>query len=123
MIFSSSADYAVRAIVYLASHDGKPNQAQEIAREVDAPPAFLAKLLQDLARRGMLRSRRGPSGGFELGVDPHFITLAKVLSVMGQRPDTVAFSEKIARTINELLESTTIADLVREARRKARAAA
>jgi Rrf2 family protein len=65
MIYSRSAEYAIRAFVYLASvPDAKYAMAKQIAAESDIPAHFLAKILQQLARKGFLRSSKGPTGGF-----------------------------------------------------------
>jgi Rrf2 family transcriptional regulator, iron-sulfur cluster assembly transcription factor len=65
MIYSRSAEYAIRAFVYLASTP--PDQyvmAKKIAADTSIPSHFLAKILQQLARKGFLRSSKGPTGGF-----------------------------------------------------------
>jgi Rrf2 family iron-sulfur cluster assembly transcriptional regulator len=67
MIYSKSAEYAIRASIHLARlPDGQCVMAKEIAREEEIPAPFLAKILQELARKGFLRSVKGPSGGFSL---------------------------------------------------------
>ena len=67
MIYSRSAEYAIRAFVYLADvPEGKYAMVKNIARECDIPTHFLAKILQQLARKGFLRSSKGPTGGFTL---------------------------------------------------------
>ena len=65
MIYSRSSEYAIRAALYLGKiDDGKCAMAKEIAETESIPAHFLAKLLQQLARKGLLRSQKGPSGGF-----------------------------------------------------------
>src|SRR3954453_6438158 len=67
MIYSRSAEYAIRSCVFLARvPDGKFAMARHIAEEEKIPAHFLAKILQELTRKGMLRSSKGPSGGFSL---------------------------------------------------------
>jgi len=67
MIYSRSAEYAIRSFVYLARiPDGKFAMARHIAEEEQIPAHFLAKILQELTRKGLLRSNKGPSGGFAL---------------------------------------------------------
>jgi Rrf2 family iron-sulfur cluster assembly transcriptional regulator len=67
MIYSKSAEYAIRASIHLAQlPNGQTAMVKDIAREEDIPAPFLAKILQDLARKGFLRSVKGPSGGFSM---------------------------------------------------------
>jgi DNA-binding IclR family transcriptional regulator len=71
MIYSRSAEYAIRAFVHLAQvNEGKYAMVKNIAEQEDIPAHFLAKILQQLARKGLLRSSKGPTGGFALRVDP-----------------------------------------------------
>ena len=71
MIYSRSAEYAIRAFVHLAQvQEGKYAMVKNIAEQEDIPAHFLAKILQQLARKGLLRSSKGPTGGFALRVEP-----------------------------------------------------
>lgn len=66
MLFSKACEYAIRAALYIAakSIEGSRLGISEIAREIDAPVAFTAKILQTLAREGIISSIKGPNGGF-----------------------------------------------------------
>lgn len=67
MIYSRSAEYAIRAFVHLADVPaGKYAMVKNIAEECEIPTHFLAKILQQMARKGFLRSSKGPTGGFSL---------------------------------------------------------
>jgi Rrf2 family iron-sulfur cluster assembly transcriptional regulator len=67
MIYSRSAEYAIRAFMHLATvAPGKYAMVKNIAEQSDIPTHFLAKILQQLARKGFLRSSKGPTGGFAL---------------------------------------------------------
>jgi Rrf2 family protein len=80
VIFSRKSDYGLRALMYLADRKGKgPVTLNEIAERLMIPKAFLSKILQQLARKGVVRSLKGPSGGFVLAVDPEEITLQEIL--------------------------------------------
>ena len=62
MLYSRSAEYAIRAFVHLAQvPDGRYAMVKQIAAEEEIPAHFLAKILQQLARKGMLRSSKGPT--------------------------------------------------------------
>ncbi len=80
MIYSRSAEYAIRAFVHLAQvPEGKFAMVKNIAQEEHIPAHFLAKILQQLARKGLLRSSKGPTGGFALRVDPADIRLLDIV--------------------------------------------
>lgn len=83
MIYSRSAEYAIRAFVHLAQvQEGKYAMVKNIAEEEDIPAHFLAKILQQLARKGLLRSSKGPTGGFALRVDPAEIRLLDIVEAL-----------------------------------------
>ena len=83
MIFSKAAEYAVRACVDMAGLE--PNvyaMGKHIAERTGAPASFLLKILQQLTREQVLRSNKGPTGGFSLRVPPAELTLRRVASVV-----------------------------------------
>lgn len=65
-MISQTTEYALRAVVWLASHPDRPLTAQQIAEATRVPAGYLAKVLQGLSRAGLLRSQRGLGGGFTL---------------------------------------------------------
>lgn len=67
-MFSKACEYAIRAALYVAirSVDGTKLNIQEIAREIDSPQPFTAKILQTLVREKIISSTKGPNGGFFL---------------------------------------------------------
>ena len=83
MIYSRSAEYAIRAFVHLArTPDGGYAMVKNIAEQEDIPLHFLAKILQQLARKGLLRSSKGPTGGFALGAEPREIRLLDIVEAL-----------------------------------------
>ena len=83
MIYSRSAEYAIRAFVHLAQvQEGKYAMVKNIAEQEDIPAHFLAKILQQLARKGLLRSSKGPTGGFALRVEPTEIRLLDIVEAL-----------------------------------------
>ena len=83
MIISRSADYALRAIVYLArldSHRYVP--ANEIASEMQTPPFLLSRILQHLVKNELLLSMKGHHGGFKLRLSPDRITAYDVIHLI-----------------------------------------
>ena len=83
MIYSKSAEYAIRATIHLAQlSDGHCVMAKDIARIEEIPPPYLAKILQELARQGLLHSIKGPSGGFRLKKKAGEIRLVDVVGAI-----------------------------------------
>ena len=67
-MFSKTCEYAIRAMIFIAqrSIDGRKVGIKEIATEIDAPEYFIAKILQQLIKKDLLQSLKGPTGGFFL---------------------------------------------------------
>ena len=89
-MLSSTSDYALRAILVLArASDDRPLRADEIARATGSPANYLAKTLNALAKAGLVRSTRGPFGGFVLAVPAAELSLAQVIDCFDEpRPQT-----------------------------------
>lgn len=80
---TQAGDYAVRAMVYLATRPhGSRILREEIAREQDVPSSFMAKILRSLVNAGLLRSNRGVHGGFTLARPPSQINLLEVVEAI-----------------------------------------
>src|SRR5712692_1711420 len=83
MIYSRSAEYAIRAFVHMATlPPDEYSMVKQIAAESGIPPHFLAKILQGLARDGFLRSSKGPRGGFRLNRLPEEISLRNIVDAV-----------------------------------------
>ena len=83
MIYSRSAEYAIRAFVHLVDvEEGKYAMVKNIAAECDIPTHFLAKILQTMARKGFLRSSKGPTGGFTLRRPADEINLLEIVDAI-----------------------------------------
>ena len=67
-MFSKACEYGIRSAVYIAlqSLEGRRVSVGEIAEVIDSPVAFTAKILQQLTRNNIVRSVKGPHGGFEI---------------------------------------------------------
>lgn len=81
-MLSSTSEYALRAIVLLASTDRGYLAASEIAARTGSPPAYTAKVLKDLSRAGRVTSRRGPNGGYSLSRPSDEITVLDVIDAV-----------------------------------------
>ena len=80
-MLSTTAQYALRAFVYIASQDGKnPVLAKEIAAHTGVPSQYLSRILNTAVRAGLLDSSRGVGGGFRLTKPRNKIKLLDILS-------------------------------------------
>lgn len=77
-MLSQTVEYGLRACVYLAGED-RPRTASEISEVTRVPAAYLAKVLQQLARAGVVFGQRGPNGGFSLSRPSDKITIWEVV--------------------------------------------
>lgn len=83
LIFSRQCEYALQALLYLAlKPNGQMTSIKELTKRLDIPYHFLAKILQDLAHRGLLNSLKGPTGGFALAMPAQDITLFHVVEAV-----------------------------------------
>ena len=81
-MISKTAEYALRAIVYLAERGGEPCTSQVIAGASQVPAGYLSKVMQSLSRAGVVRSQRGLNGGFTLSRPPEEITVLEVVQAV-----------------------------------------
>lgn len=83
MQITRQADYAVRAVLYLARLGGTERAATStVAEEQRIPPSFLAKIISQLSIAGLLHTSRGARGGVTLARDPKDITLLEVIEAI-----------------------------------------
>jgi Rrf2 family protein len=62
-MLSQTTEYALRLVIHLASEEGRPATIQQLAVATRIPAGYLAKVLRQLARAGIVHSQRGPHGG------------------------------------------------------------
>ncbi|GAB3667400.1 hypothetical protein GCM10027589_33240 [Actinocorallia lasiicapitis] len=114
MRLSARVDYALRASAELAAaassgSAGHPVTAVQLAEAQQIPPKFLENILGQLRRSGIIRSQRGPDGGYWLAKPADQIALADIiraidgplLGVRGERPEHVGY-EGAARSLQEV---------------------
>jgi len=67
-MITNASKYAIRAAIYLAENASVDNKlgSKEVAKNVNLPQYFIAKILQQLAKGGIINSVKGPQGGFYL---------------------------------------------------------
>jgi Rrf2 family protein len=83
MQITRQADYAVRAVLYLAKlESGGRAPTSQIARKQHIPPSFLAKIVSQLSVAGVVQTSRGARGGVSLARPPSDITLLEVVEAI-----------------------------------------
>ncbi len=130
MHITAKADYAVRTLLELAASADAPGKAEALAAAQNIPHKFLESVLSDLRRADLLRSRRGPDGGYWLARPAAEISVADVIravegplaSVRGQRPEDVDYLGParplqlvwlaVRANMRAVLEGVSLADIV-----------
>ncbi len=130
MHVTAKADYAVRAVVELAAgSQDSPRKVDEVAQAQGIPVSFLENILTQLRSAGIVRSQRGPEGGYWLARPAAELNLAYVIravegplvGVRGQRPEEVEYhgsAESLQQVwialranLRKVLEHVTVADV------------
>lgn len=130
MHVTAKADYAVRAVVELAgSSQQAPRKVDQLAQAQQIPLSFLENILTQLRSSGLVRSQRGPEGGYWLAQPPDQVNLAQVIravdgplvGVRGQRPEEVEYVGSaeclqqvwiaLRANLRKVLEHVTVADV------------
>jgi Rrf2 family transcriptional regulator, cysteine metabolism repressor len=119
---TTKSPYAIKALTELGKSGGDgPVPIGELARRRDIPVQFLEQLFAALRRGGILKSQRGVKGGYSFARDPSQITVLEIVELLdgpvGRDAEGV-FAEA-ATAARQVLESTTIADVVEQDRRDA----
>jgi Rrf2 family protein len=129
-MFSKSCEYGIRAMIFVAqkSADGSRIGAKDIAKGIDAPEHFIAKIMQDLGKKKLVHSVKGPNGGFfmdEMDLKTSIGDIVKAIDEDGIYIDCVlglkACSEKtpcplhfeykeIKRNLIRMIEQSTISE-------------
>ncbi len=81
-MFSQTAEYALRAIVFLSMNLDRSFSVVEISENTQIPCAYLSKVLQSVSKAGLLKSKRGLNGGFMLARSPEQMTVLDVLNAV-----------------------------------------
>ncbi len=130
MRVTAKADYAVRAAVELSSASAQaPRKVDDVARAQDIPLSFLENILTQLKTSGIVRSQRGPEGGYWLSRPAEEINIAEVIravegplvGVRGNRPEEIDYRGSaeplqqvwvaLRANLREVLERVTLADV------------
>ena len=81
-MLSSTTEYALRAVIWLASQRGQNLRTEAIAQATQVPASYLAKVLQTLSRAGIVQSQSGPRGGFQISFEPDRLTVLDVVNAI-----------------------------------------
>src|SRR3984893_5570042 len=130
MHVTAKADYAVRAVVELAhSKQDSPRKVDEVAQAQGIPVSFLENILTQLRSSGIVRSQRGPEGGYWLAQPAEEVNLAQIIravegplvGVRGQRPEEIEYvgsAESLQQVwialranLRKVLENVTVAQV------------
>ena len=130
MHVTAKADYAVRAVIELAgSGQDSPRKVDEVAQAQSIPVSFLENILTQLRSSGIVRSQRGPEGGYWLAKPADEVNLAQIIravegplvGVRGQRPEEIEYAGSaeslqqvwiaLRANLRKVLEHVTVADV------------
>ena len=130
MHVTAKADYAVRAVIALAeSSQGSPRKVDDVAQAQGIPVSFLENILTQLRSTGIVRSQRGPEGGYWLAQPATEVSLADIIravegplvGVRGQRPEEIEYVGSaealqdvwiaLRANLRKVLEQVTVADV------------
>lgn len=83
-MFSKACQYGIRSVIYICSESAKGNKvgAKEISQKTGVPEPFIAKILQDLARKEIIGSTKGPTGGFFVDNTHQSLTLKQLVEAI-----------------------------------------
>jgi Rrf2 family transcriptional regulator, nitric oxide-sensitive transcriptional repressor len=81
-VFSQTVEYALRAVVHLASRSPEAQTTDQIAAATLVPRAYLSKVIQGLARGCIVESQRGLGGGVSLAIAPDQLTILQVVNAV-----------------------------------------
>jgi len=134
MLITRASEYAILSLIVLSKAD-LPMDSETLSRELSISKSFLAKILQALAKNGVLESYKGVKGGFVLSKDPKEISMLHVISsVEGKAPAVFEcapsvddcpsdkatkcsiwpFLNKLQGKIDSFLDELTLADILEE---------
>ncbi len=88
MRLTTKGRYAVTAMLDIAIHsDPKPVSVQDISTRQDISSAYLEQIIGRLKRAGLLRSHRGPGGGYNLGGSAKDVSISAIVTAVGEGVD------------------------------------
>ncbi len=133
MLFTKSTAYALQALIELSKYD-KPIDVTALSEKTEIPKPFLAKLLQNLSKKNMIKSYKGIHGGFLLTKEPKDIKIIDIFKIIEDKDSlvfycssdarnctrdrsaicsTMPFFNKLENEIDKIIEKYTLADVIR----------
>jgi Rrf2 family protein len=108
MLITRASEYAILSLIVISKSD-LPVGSETLSRELSISKSFLAKILQALAKNGILKSFKGVNGGFTLALSPKDINMLKVMaSVEGKAPTVFDCASSIKDCPSERAEICSI---------------
>jgi len=133
MLFTKSTAYALQALIELSNYD-KPIDVNTLSERTDIPKPFLAKLLQNLSKKNIIKSYKGIHGGFLLHKKPEEIRIIDVFKIIEDKDSlvfycssdsenctrdrssicsTFPFFSKLEKEVEKIIEKYTLEDVIR----------
>ncbi len=133
MLFTKSTAYALQALIELSTYN-KPIDVNTLSEKTDIPKPFLAKLLQNLSKKNIIKSYKGIHGGFLLTKKPDEIKIIDIFKTIEDKDSlvfycssnaknctrerssicsTLPFFAKLENEIEKIIENYTLADVIR----------
>ncbi len=134
MLITKASEYAILSLIVLSKTD-TPKDSDSLSRELFISKSFLAKILQALAKNGILKSYKGANGGFMLDKSPENIDILSIItSVEGRNPSVFECSaseedcpsdraaicsiwpmlNRLQKNIDDFLADLTLQDILQE---------
>jgi Rrf2 family protein len=117
---SKKADYALISLAYLAEHPRQIVSAREIAETCQLPVPLLMNILKVLHQRGIVRSVRGASGGYQIAMDLSALSLLELSRLVEAAPHRFALhgpAQALQYRLVRFMKDVSVADLVMPGRR------
>ena len=132
MLLTKASEYAMLSLMMIARQSA-PEDVDTLSKRLNISRSFLAKVLQGLAREGILKSYKGAKGGFSLNQKPEEISIKRVIEIAEKKPIIVfecaqdthhcssgkgefctiwPFLNKFQSKIDEFLEEMTLKDIL-----------
>ena len=132
MLLTKASEYAMLSLMMIARQSA-PEDVDTLSKRLNISRSFLAKVLQGLAREGILKSYKGAKGGFSLNQKPEEISIKRVIEIAEKKPIVVfecaqdayhcpsgkgefcmiwPFLNKFQSKIDEFLEEMTLKDIL-----------
>ncbi|MBK1973802.1 RrF2 family transcriptional regulator [Campylobacter sp. TTU-622] len=132
MLLTKASEYALLSLIYI-SRQNKSQDVDHMSNELNIPKSFLAKILQTLAKDGLLHSFKGAKGGFSLSKNPKEYTLKEIINSVEKKEISVfdcsggicpnnkeencflmPILVKLQNKVDNFLESITLASIIED---------